>query len=113
MRDRTKKIFSNLAAQLNVASDYLYYELPDPFEDSGSEFFPSEEDDSNTANREIQSKQKPTSGARCRLQKIISPILELESENHYADVAVTNDNLPVMNKRLRKKRPLKMCWKRN
>lgn len=41
MRDRTKKIFANLAAKsgnLNKSSD----ELSDPFEDSGSEYLPSE-----------------------------------------------------------------------
>lgn len=43
MRDRTKKIFSNLAAQVGDRSDYSNGELTDPFEDSGSDYFPSEE----------------------------------------------------------------------
>ena len=42
MRDRTKKIFANLAAQVVDLGD-LSDELNDPFEDSGSNYTPSEE----------------------------------------------------------------------
>lgn len=44
MRDRTKKIFANLAAKFgDLSNSYSSDELGNAFEDSGSEYSPSEE----------------------------------------------------------------------